>query len=80
MGGRNTYRRERGFAMSAFFWAAGHIGWPVFALLVFTGLWWLLGDLVWRMTKIAIRRLAATMLVGWLAGFVVIVLVAFAGR
>lgn len=59
--------------MSEFLWSAGHLGWGVFALLVFTGLWVLLGDLVWRLRKIAIARFAATMFVGWLIGVALIV-------
>src|SRR5690348_1000967 len=53
--------RDRGrlvLAMSAFFWTSGHLGWGVFAVAVFSGLWWLLADLVWRLISIRIGRLA----------------------
>lgn len=34
--------------MIEFFWTSNHIGWLFFAILVFSGLWLLLSDLVWR--------------------------------
>lgn len=60
--------------MSGFVWAAGHIGWPLFALIVYTGFWALACDLVWRLENIPIRRLAMRMGAGWIIGVVVIVL------
>jgi hypothetical protein len=54
--------------MSGFFWASGHLGWGIFALVVFSGLWWLLADLVWRLKSVRFRRLAVTMLIGWMVG------------
>ncbi len=54
--------------MSDFFWSSGHMGWGIFALVVFTGLWWLLADLVWRLKSIGIGRLAIAMASGWIIG------------
>lgn len=54
--------------MSEFFWSSGHLGWGIFALLVFTGLWWLLSDLVWRVRNVRIGRLAIAVSIGWIIG------------
>lgn len=54
--------------MSEFFWVSGHLGWGAFALVVFTGVWWLLADLVWRLTRVRIRPLGAAMATGWIIG------------
>jgi len=54
--------------MNGFLWTSGHLGWDIFALATFTSLWWLLSDLVWRLTSIRICRLAAVMSVGWIVG------------
>lgn len=54
--------------MNGFFWTSGHLGWGFFALVLFTGLWWLLSDLVWRLKSVGIGRLAGVMLIGWIIG------------
>jgi hypothetical protein len=54
--------------MSSFFWTSSHLGWGIFALLVFTALWWLLTDLVWRLMNVRIQRLIAMMAGGWIVG------------
>lgn len=54
--------------MNGFFWTSGHLGWGIFALAVFTGLWWLLSDLVWRLSRVRIGRLAMAMSTGWIIG------------
>lgn len=59
---------------------SGHLGWVSFAILVFTGLWWLLFDIVWRLKNAALSRLVAAMLAGWFAGVGLILLVAFLGN
>lgn len=59
--------------MNGFFWASPHLGWGIFSLLVFTALWLLLTDLVWRLKDIRIRLLLAMMAVGWVIGAVLIV-------
>lgn len=62
--------------MTQFFWSSGHLGWAFFLLLVFTGLWWLLVDLAWRLWTVRATCLAAWTGLGWLAGVVLIVVVA----
>lgn len=54
--------------MSDLFWSSGHMGWGVFALAVFTGLWFLIFDLVWRLASARIGRLAIAMSIGWIIG------------
>jgi len=54
--------------VSDFFWTSGHLGWGVFALAVFTGLWWLLTDLCWRLRNARIGPLLLAMSIGWMAG------------
>jgi len=60
--------------MNAFFWTCGHIGWGLFAVLVFTGLWWFLSDVVWRLKSSPVRRLAVMMSGGWIIGIGLILL------
>lgn len=66
--------------MNGFIWASGHLGWGIFALLVFTGLWFLLTDLYWRLTKIKTARLLMTMTAGWVIGVGLILLTFYAGN
>ena len=66
--------------MSDFLWLAGHLEWGIFALAVFTGLWWLLGDLYWRLYRSRKGRLLLLLGLGWATGAGVIVLVAMLGR
>lgn len=54
--------------MSEFFWTAGRLGWGFFSLLVFTALWWLLTDLLWRLKDMRTARLLALMAGGWIVG------------
>lgn len=56
-----------------FFWASDHLGWGIFAVFVFTGVWWLLADLVWRLTPIRIVKLAAFAVGAWLSAVGLIV-------
>lgn len=60
--------------MNAFFWTSGHLGWGIFAFVVFTGLWCLLSDLVWRLRNVRIGRLAFAMSIGWIIGVGLILL------
>lgn len=60
--------------MRDFFWASGHLGWGIFSLAVFTALWWLLADLVWRLKNVRINRLAIMIFAGWIVGAGLIVL------
>lgn len=54
--------------MSELLWRSGHLGWGLFSLLVFSGAWLLLADMVWRLKRIAIRRLLAIMATAWVVG------------
>ncbi|HET7267494.1 MAG TPA: hypothetical protein VFJ15_05240 [Oleiagrimonas sp.] len=65
--------------MSDFFWIHGHLGWGWFAVLVFTGLWWLLSDFIWRLKNIRIQRLAMVMSAGWIIGIAIILLLSLVG-
>jgi len=58
--------------MNGFFWASGYLGWAFFALVVFTGLCWLLADLSWRLTSIKIGRFALAALTVWAIGLAAI--------
>jgi hypothetical protein len=60
--------------MKGFFWFSGHIGWCFFSLVVFTALWWLAGDLAWRLMKIRMGRFLGMMSAGWLIGVALIAL------
>lgn len=60
--------------MSEFLWTSGHLGWGIFALAVFSALWWLLADLCWRLTATRFARLAALLGAGWVVGVGLIVL------
>lgn len=60
--------------MNAFFWTSGHLGWGVFAVAVFSGLWWLLADLVWRLISTRIGRLVVVLAGGWVVGVGLIIL------
>jgi len=66
--------------MNEFFWTSGHLGWGIFALAAFTGLWLLLSDLVWRLISIRFGRLAVTMSIGWTIGVGLILLGFFLGN
>lgn len=60
--------------MSGFVWTSGHLGWGLFALLVFSGLWLQISDLVWRQTKIRMARFLSIMSIGWTLAAILIVL------
>lgn len=60
--------------MNGFLWTSGHLGWGLFSLIVFTGVWWLIADFVWRVTNTHIGRLATAVGGAWLVGVVCIVL------
>lgn len=61
--------------MNGFLWVYGHFGWGIFALAVFTGLWWLVTDVCWRLWNVKAGRLALVMSSGWIIGAGLIVLV-----
>ena len=60
--------------MNEFFWESGHLGWGIFALIVFSGLWLLLSDICWRLLVMKSGRLLTVMGIGWLVGVAVILL------
>lgn len=60
--------------MSSFWWTGGHLGWAAFALILFTGVWWLLADLYWRLVTMRASRLAIMIGIGWLIGVGLILL------
>lgn len=60
--------------MNGFLWSAGHLGWGLFALLVFSALWCLLADFIWRVASTRAVRFAAAMGGGWIVGAVLIAL------
>jgi len=65
--------------MKDFVWASGHLGWGIFAIAVFTLLWCLLSDLIWRLKSARIGRLLGTMFTGWIVGIALILLVSCLG-
>ncbi|MFC5583259.1 hypothetical protein [Rhodanobacter terrae] len=66
--------------MNGFFWTSGHLGWGIFAFVVFTSLWCLLSDLVWRLKSVRIGRLALAMSIGWIIGVGLILLGLYLGH
>ena len=60
--------------MDDFFWVSGHLGWGIFTLAFFTGLWILLSDLIWRVKNVRIGRLGLAMSTGWIIGVCLILL------
>ncbi len=66
--------------MNGFFWSCGHLGWGIFALSAFTGLWLLLFDLIWRLRSIRIGRLVVAMSLGWGVGLGLILLGFYLGN
>lgn len=65
--------------MKDFLWASGHLGWGIFAIALFTLLWCLLSDLVWRLKSSRIGRLLGMMFTGWIVGIALILLVSYLG-
>lgn len=59
--------------MSDFFWTSGHLGWGLFAIMVFSAVWLLFSDFVWRLRNVRIVRLALTMSASWIVGVGLIV-------
>jgi hypothetical protein len=60
--------------MNDFLWSSGHLDWGVFTLAVFTGVWWLLSDLYWRLQSIRVGRLLVALATGWAIGVGLILL------
>lgn len=60
--------------MKGLLWISGHLGWGIFTLAMFTLLWWLLSDLVWRLKSVRIGSLLIVMFAGWVIGVALILL------
>lgn len=52
--------------MGSFFWSSGHIGWPLFGIVVLSVLCLLATDITWRMVRISIRKLMSIAIALWL--------------
>lgn len=51
----------------------GHLGWPLFIGLVYSGLGVLVADYVWRRVTMPARSLLAVVLTVWLLGLLILV-------
>lgn len=54
--------------MMSFFWSGGHIGWPLFAIIVFSVCCLVVADIVWRVTRFPFRRLLLAAATAWAVG------------
>lgn len=63
--------------MSDWQWVGQHMDWGLFAVLVFTGLWWLLGDYFWRVKHVGVQRLLLVLGIGWVVAVAMLVLAWF---
>lgn len=59
--------------ISDFVWSAGHIGWPLFSIIVFSVLWLIATDVVWRIVRISFRNLLIRAVLAWMIGVAVVV-------
>lgn len=66
--------------MNGFFWTFNHLGWGFFSLVVFTGMWFLFTDLVWRMKSIRVGRLIVAMSTVWIIGAALVLLGFYLGN
>lgn len=57
--------------MTPFVWSAGHIGWPLFGILVFSGLFLLVTDIVWRTVRMPFGKLFLCASVIWAVGIAI---------
>lgn len=64
--------------MTPFFWSAGHIGWPIFGIIVFSAVCILGSDIVWRLVRVSFRKLLLCTGVIWVAGVVIFMALYFA--
>lgn len=51
--------------MTSFFWSSGHIGWPLFGIVVLSVLCLLATDITWRTVRISIRKLLPIAIAVW---------------
>lgn len=61
--------------MNEFFWIGGHFGWGFFACGVITATWWFVGDALWRLKQVALKRLLFGVATGWVCSIVACTLV-----
>lgn len=57
-----------------FFWSEGHVGWPLFGIIVFSVLCLLVTDVVWRLVQIAYCKLLVCVVLVWLVGILGLVI------
>jgi hypothetical protein len=58
--------------MMSFFWSSGHIGWPLFGIVVLSVLCLLATDIAWRVVRASTRRLLSIAAAAWVVGAVAI--------
>lgn len=54
--------------MMTFLWSQGHIGWPLFAIVVLSAVYLIVADVIWRTSRIRRHWFALAAGVAWLAG------------
>jgi hypothetical protein len=59
--------------MMPFFWSGDHIGWPLFALLVFSVCCLIVADIVWRVARFPFRRLLLAAGSAWTIGVAAVI-------
>lgn len=59
--------------MTLFFWSGGHIGWPLFGLIVFSACCLIVADIVWRVARFPFRRLLLAAGMVWAIGVAAVV-------
>jgi hypothetical protein len=59
--------------MTSFFWSSGHIGWPLFGIVVLSVLCLLATDITWRTVRIRIPTLLPIAAAVWVVGAAVII-------
>lgn len=64
--------------MTPFLWSAGHIGWPIFGIVVFSAVCILVSDVVWRIVQVSSRKLLLSSCAIWVAGVVIFMALYFA--
>lgn len=62
--------------MPDWIYAQGHIGWALFFVLVYSGLFAMVLDYIWRRTVMPGRRLLGSALTSWVVGLVVLLVLA----
>ncbi|MDA3919342.1 MAG: hypothetical protein PF501_01470 [Salinisphaera sp.] len=56
--------------MTDWFWSHGHLAWPLFVALVYSGVLVLLADYCWRLVTLPARQILAGVLAVWLLGLI----------